>query len=173
MKPIEEIPFLTTHLNQWVKKNKNALLPPVNNKILWEGKDFIVMIIGGPNQRKDFHVNEGEEFFYQMKGNISLRIMTENGPKDLSILEGETYLLKALIPHSPQRPPHSIGMVIERKRNPGEKDGFIWYCEKCNSKLYEKYIILKNIETQLPKIFKSYAENKKFQHCKKCGFINE
>ena len=94
-------------------------------------REFIVMVIGGPNARTDYHVNQGEEFFYQVEGNIVLKVIDDGKPVDIPIKEGEIFLLPGGVPHSPQRPAGSIGLVVERRRKPGELDAFHWYCQGC------------------------------------------
>jgi len=103
------------------------------------------MVVGGPNTRKDFHWEEGEEFFYQIEGDITLRIHDGEKIVDIPIREGEVFLLPPRVPHSPQRPANTVGLVIERKRRPGELDGFMWFCENCGEKLYEEYFQLTDI----------------------------
>ena len=159
------------NLKNWVNQKRPFLKPPINNKMIWKDREFIVMIVGGPNQREDYHINEGEEFFYQIEGDIVLRIMQDESPCDLPIKEGEIFLLPPSIPHSPQRPAKSIGMVIERKRREGEKDGFAWYCLKCHHPLYLKHIELKNIEKDLPLVFEGFYKHKSHHVCKKCGTL--
>lgn len=158
---------------QWIEENKSTLKPPVNNKEIYPGGDFIVMIIGGPNERKDYHYNETAEFFYQIKGDIVLKVIENNQPKDIPIREGEIYLLQPKTLHSPQRPADTIGLVIEQKRAPENKDGFVWFCENCGEKLYEEYFKLQNIVTQLPEIFNRFYSTPEHCTCKKCGTIME
>ena len=111
--------------------------PPVGNKCVYEDSDFIVMVVGGPNSRKDYHFDESEEFFYQVEGDITLKVIENDKPRDIPIRQGEIFLLPPHVPHSPQRPANTVGLVIERKRTPGELDGFQWYCEKCGAELSE------------------------------------
>ena len=158
------------NLHKWIDDNRELLKPPVGNKQLYiKNDDFIVMIVGGPNARKDYHYNEGEELFYQIEGNITLKIIENGEPVDIEIKEGEMFLLPPKIPHSPQRTAGSIGLVIERYRNDKEKDGFLWYCESCNQKLYEEYFVLTDIVTQLPKVMKTYYNSTTLRTCKKCN----
>src|SRR6478609_10318086 len=118
------------NLRKWINENRHLLKPPVGNQQIYKAnEDFIVMVVGGPNSRKDFHYNRGEELFYQIEGDITVRIYEENKIKDISIKEGDLFLLPAKVPHSPQRKANTIGLVIERYRNSSEKDGFIWFCE--------------------------------------------
>src|SRR4051812_14101735 len=160
------------NFKKWIDENRHLLKPPVGNKVVWKDREFIVMAVGGPNERTDFHVNQGEEFFFQLEGNMTLKIMDQQGKmRDIKIREGDVYLLPANTPHSPQREAATVGLVIERKRRPEEKDGLQWYCEKCQSKLYEEYFHLTNIETQFPAVFERYY-NSEHVNCKKCGHKN-
>ena len=157
------------NFKKWIDNNRNLLKPPVCNKVVWEDSDFIIMVVGGPNTRKDYHVDEGEEFFYQIEGNMTLKIIKENKPENIEIKEGEIFLLPPLVPHSPQRFKNTVGLVIERKRTADELDGFQWYCDNCHKLLYEKFIVLTDIVKQLPPIFKSFWENKDARICKYCS----
>ena len=125
------------NLKSWVDENRDLLKPPVGNKMVYRDQEFLVMVVGGPNMRKDFHVEEGEEFFYQIEGDITLRIMEQGKPRDIPIREGDIFLLPPRVPHSPQRPANTIGMVIERVRKEGELDHLRWYCESCGEVLYD------------------------------------
>ena len=131
--------------------------------------DLIVMVVGGPNARKDYHVDEGEEFFYQVEGDIVLKVVENGVPKDIPIRQGEIFLLPPLVPHSPQRPAATVGLVIERKRAEGELDGFQWYCEQCGNKLYEEFVPITDIVKQLPPIFERFYGSSENCVCKKCG----
>ena len=167
----EEI-YSPLNFKKWIEQNRHLLKPPVGNKVIWTDREFIVMVVGGPNERTDFHVNTGEEFFYQIEGNMTLKIMTPEGKmKDVRITEGDIYLLPANTPHSPQREANTVGLVIERQRKAGEKDGLLWFCEKCLTKLYAEFFVLTNIETQFSAVFERYynSENTK---CKSCGHQN-
>ena len=161
------------NFKKWINENRDLLKPPVCNKVVYEDTEFIIMVVGGPNTRKDYHVDEGEEFFYQLEGNMTLRIMENNKPKDININEGEIFLLSAKIPHSPQRFKNTIGLVVERKRTKRELDGFQWYCDSCNTLLYEKFFPLTNIEKDLPPVFDTFWENIESRTCSSCGDILE
>jgi 3-hydroxyanthranilate 3,4-dioxygenase len=162
------------NLNAWIEEHRDQLRPPVGNiQVYKDNKDFIVMIVGGPNARKDYHYNEGEELFYQIKGDIVVKIIDDGEPKDIHIKEGEMWLLPPKTPHSPQRGPNTIGLVVERYRYTSEDDGFLWFCEKCNSKLYEEYLPLKDIVQQLPVVMGNYYENKAHCTCRNCGHVME
>ena len=161
------------NFKKWINENRDLLKPPVCNKVVYEDTEFIIMVVGGPNIRKDYHVDEGEEFFYQLEGNMTLRIMENNKPRDININEGEIFLLSAKIPHSPQRFKNTIGLVVERKRTKRELDGFQWYCDSCNTLLYEKFFPLTNIEKDLPPVFDTFWENIESRTCSSCGDILE
>jgi 3-hydroxyanthranilate 3,4-dioxygenase len=162
------------NLKKWILENKHLLKPPVGNQQIYKSNDdFIVMVVGGPNARKDFHYNEGEELFYQLEGNINLQIFENSKIIDIPINEGEMFLLPPRVPHKPQRPANTVGLVIERYRKKGEKDGFMWFCENCGNKLYEEYIDLEDIVQQLPVVMNKFYSSKELRTCKKCDFIME
>lgn len=162
------------HLQRWIDEHRHLLRPPVGNQQVYkENDDYIVMVVGGPNTRKDFHYNEGEELFYQLEGSIILRVIEDGKPRDIKIREGEMFLLPPRIPHSPQRPANTIGLVIERYRHKDEKDGFMWYCENCHNKLHEEYFELTDIVTQLPEVMKNFYDSKELRTCNQCGAIME
>ena len=160
------------NFKQWIDEHRHLLKPPVGNQQVFKGNDdFIVMVVGGPNARKDYHYNEGEEFFYQLEGDIVLKIIEDGKPVDIPIKEGEIFLLPPRVPHSPQRPANTVGLVIERYRKPGEKDGFLWFCENCGNKLYEEYTDVTDIVEQLPKIMNNFWESEERRTCNVCGTV--
>ncbi len=161
------------NFKKWIDENRNLLKPPVSNKVVYKDTEFIVMVVGGPNARKDYHYNESEEFFYQIEGDIVVGIQEDGKAVDVPIKEGEIFLLPPRVPHSPRRGANSIGLVIERQRRGGEKDGLMWFCEKCNTKLYEEHFALTNIMTQFQEVFGRYYGSKDNCTCKKCGHVME
>ena len=159
---------------QWIDDNRHLLKPPVGNQQVYtENDNFIVMVVGGPNTRKDYHYNETEEFFYQMEGDIVLRIQEDGKPVDIPIKEGDIFLLPPKVPHSPQRPANSIGLVMEMRRNHGETDGFMWFCDSCNHKLYEEFLHLEDIVKQLPPIMNKFYASEENRTCDNCGSVME
>lgn len=162
------------NIKKWIDENRHLLKPPVGNQQIYKGNDdFIVMVVGGPNSRKDYHYDEGEEFFYQLEGDITLKIIEDGVPRDIQIKEGEIFLLPPRVPHSPRRPANTIGIVIERYRKEGEKDGLIWHCENCGNKLYEEYTEINDIVSQLPPIMERFWTNPAHTTCQKCGTVME
>ena len=164
-----EKPF---NLNKWIDENRSILKPPIGNKNLYnKAGDFIVMVVAGPNSRKDFHYNESEELFYQIEGNINILTQQNNKLVNIKVNEGDMFLLPAKIPHSPVRPKGSIGLVIEKVRTNKDKDGLIWFCENCNEKIFEEYFHLKNIEKDFNPVFKKFYNSEFLRKCKNCNFI--
>jgi 3-hydroxyanthranilate 3,4-dioxygenase len=161
------------NIKQWIDENRHLLKPPVGNKQIYEDTDFIVMVVGGPNARKDYHYNESEEFFYQIEGDITVRIQEEGKSVDMHIHEGDIFLLPPKVPHSPIRGANTVGLVIEKKRTETEIDALQWYCEKCNHKLYEEQFMLKNIETAFKSIFEKYYGSLDLRTCSECGSVME
>tara|TARA_Y100001970_G_scaffold147728_1_gene181342 strand:+ start:19125 stop:19631 length:507 start_codon:yes stop_codon:yes gene_type:complete len=161
------------NFKEWIEKNRDKLKPPVCNQVVYENTEFIIMVVGGPNIRKDYHVDEGEEFFYQIEGDMTLKIIKDEEVHDINIKQGEIFLLPPLVPHSPQRYENTVGLVIERKRHDNELDGFQWYCDSCNNLLYEKFFYLENIVTQLPVIFDDFWKNDIYRTCQKCNHYLE
>lgn len=162
------------NLNKWIEENKELLKPPVGNKQVYVGNDdFIVMIVGGPNGRNDYHWEDGEELFYQLKGDITVRIINESGKReDIPIREGEMFLLPPHVPHSPQRPADSIGLVIERTRREGEIDKLIWFCDACDQKLFEAGFPLEDIGSQIKAAIEDYRAHPDRQKCAHCGHVS-
>ncbi len=161
------------NLNQWIEENRDLLKPPVANKNLYrDAGDYIVMIVGGPNARKDYHYNETEELFYQLEGEIEVHIQEEGQKKTMQLKAGDMYLHPAKVPHSPVRKEGSIGLVIERKRNdlPG-KDGLLWFCDNCNTKLHEVYFPLHDVEKDFLSHFKDFYGSLDKRTCKNCGTV--
>jgi 3-hydroxyanthranilate 3,4-dioxygenase len=159
------------NLQHWIDENRDLLKPPIGNKNLYkEAGDFIVMVVGGPNARKDYHFNESEELFYQVEGNITVRIQYEGKAQDIEIKEGEMFLLPARVPHSPIRGENTVGLVIERVRSGTElTDGLFWFCEKCNTELKQYRFKLENIEKDFIPRFKAFYSSKELRTCKSCG----
>jgi len=162
------------NLREWIEEHRHLLKPPVGNQQIYlNAGDFIVMVVGGPNSRKDFHYNESEELYYQLDGDIVVRIVEDGRIVDLPIKAGDMFLLPGKVPHSPQRGPDSIGLVIEKVRKGKEIDGFLWFCENCHEKLYEEYFELTDIVAQLPPVMERFYSDVEKCTCKHCGTVME
>jgi 3-hydroxyanthranilate 3,4-dioxygenase len=159
------------NLFRWIDENRERLVPPVGNKLLFQDSAFIVMAVGGPNSRRDFHHDPSEEFFFQVEGDMLLKTVQDGRLTDVPIRQGEVFLLPPNVPHSPQRPAGSVGIVVERRRNPDELDGFSWYCEHCGHCLHLQRVAVRNIETQLPQIFSRFYSNILLRTCGVCGTV--
>ena len=159
------------NLQQWIDEHRHLLKPPVGNKCIVDG-DFIVMVVGGPNARTDYHFEDGPEWFYQLEGEMLLKLQVDGKVVDVPIHAGEMFYLPPHIAHSPQRMPDSIGLVIERKRLPNEQDALMWFCENCNEKLFEQFFHLENIETQFSVVFATFYSSKILRTCNNCGVVH-
>lgn len=157
------------NFKKWIDENRHLLKPPVNNKVVYKDTEFIVMVVGGPNSRKDYHFNESEEFFYQLEGDIIVKIQEDGKSVEVPIKEGEIFLLPPKVPHNPVRFANTVGLVIERRRREGEKDGLMWFCEKCNNKLFDEYFTLTDITTQFQATFEKFYNSEKLRTCTNCG----
>jgi len=160
-------------LQSWLDEHRHLLKPPVANKQIWQNAEFIVMAVGGPNARKYFHYNEGEEFFYQLEGEITVWIQEDGKKVGIPLKAGDVFLLPARVPHSPARTEGSLGLVIERRRQAQEKDGLLWFCEQCNHLLFEAYFPLTNIEQDFKAVFDRFYGSKELRTCQSCGFEME
>ncbi|NJN49865.1 MAG: 3-hydroxyanthranilate 3,4-dioxygenase [Polaribacter sp.] len=145
------------NFKKWIDEHRHLLKPPVGNKVVWKDADVIVMVVGGPNNRTDYHYNETPEFFYQIEGDIVLKVIDNGKQKDIHIKEGEIFVLPPKVPHSPQRGTNTVGLVIEYPRPKGIKDKLQWYENDGNLK-YEEEFTLENIETDMPAIFDRYYQ---------------
>jgi 3-hydroxyanthranilate 3,4-dioxygenase len=161
------------NLKAWIAEHRELLKPPVGNKMVWRDSEFLVMVVGGPNRRKDFHIEEGEEFFYQIEGDIVVRIIEDGQTRDVAVNEGDIFLLPAGVPHSPQRPAGSVGLVVERVRKPGELDHLRWYCESCGAVLYDAAFQLEDLGAQLKPIIEDFYADAAKRTCAACSTVME
>ena len=163
------------NLPKWINENKDLLKPPVGNKNIYVASgDYIVMIVGGPNARKDYHYNETEELFYQLEGEITVYIQEDGQKKAMKLSAGDMYLHPAKVPHSPARSEGSVRLVIERKRaGKGFTDGLPWYCDNRNHKLHEVYFELRDIEKDFLPHFTEFFTSEEKRTCKQCGTVME
>jgi len=156
-------------LLQWAEQHKHEMKPPVSNKYLYDGEDFFVMLIQGPNSRNDFHVTNSEEFFYQLKGDIVVRIIEDGRIKDVPLREGETFFVPGNVPHSPTRPPGTLGMVVERRRPPGEMEHLQFYCDNCQQLVHDLEFDCKDIVNHFAQAMEDFWADPELSTCRNCG----
>lgn len=163
------------NLNKWIDDNRHLLKPPVGNKNIYSlSDDYIVMVVAGPNARKDYHYNETEELFYQLEGSIKVIVQDEGERKEMELHAGDMYLHPGKVPHSPVRAEGSIGLVVERKRaGKGFTDGLLWFCDNCNHKLHEVYFELIDIEKDFLPHYRHFYGSEELRTCNKCGHVME
>lgn len=169
MNTLEPINFAT-----WIEEHRHLLKPPVGNRQVFPaGDDFIVMVVGGPNQRTDFHVDPYEEVFYQVEGNMHVNVETPDGPARVDIRAGYMWVLPRNLPHSPQRPDAgSIGIVFERVREEGSPENFRWYCNECNAVVHDVELQVRDIVADLPPVFEAFYASEAARTCPNCGALH-
>jgi 3-hydroxyanthranilate 3,4-dioxygenase len=165
-------PLDPINLWKWINDNKEAMRPPVGCKTIWPGQDFIVFVSQGPNTRNDYHVNPTEEWFLQLKGDAYVKIIENGKSRNVILREGESFLIPSWVPHSPQRPAGTIGLVVEYKRPPGQKDALRFYCEQCHTLVYEEHWELANIDLDLARIMHNFWGGPEARRtCPTCGKV--
>jgi len=162
----------TFHLKRWVEENKDLFSPPFKtNRLLVHHQDFLVMILRGPNVRLDFHIEPGDEFFYQVEGDMELHLKPEGKKREVvRIREGEIFLCPANLPHSPRRPENTWGLVIERKRRPDENEEFVWFCERCDAKVLSRAVVQSDVGGQVAKVYAEFNADPALRTCSSCGY---
>jgi 3-hydroxyanthranilate 3,4-dioxygenase len=158
------------NLHAWVAEHRHLLKPPVGNAPIWNG-DFLVMVVGGPNQRRDYHVNPGGELFFQVEGDIVLKIIEDGQPRDVPIREGEMFLLPAGVPHSPQRPAGTVGLVVEQPKYARGQHHLRWYCRNCGNVLHDVAFEPVDLGKQLKAMIEEFNGNTALRTCRKCGAV--
>lgn len=161
------------HFQRWIEENRHLLKPPVGAKKVFEDADFIVMVVGGPNARKEYHINSGEELFLMLEGDMVLKVVDDGEFKDIAIREGEIFLLPGGVPHSPQRKANTVGLVVERPRFDGERDGMRWYCESCGDVLHETDFEVVNFLQQMNDAIALVHGSEELRTCTSCGAVME
>jgi 3-hydroxyanthranilate 3,4-dioxygenase len=157
-------------LHAWVEENRHLLKPPVGNACIWNS-NFLVMVVGGPNQRTDYHVNPGEELFYQIEGDIVLKIIEDGQPRDIRIREGEIFLLPSKVPHSPQRPANTVGLVVEQPKAFKENHHLRWYCRQCGAVVHDADFVPADIGKQIKSMIEKFTGSEELRTCKACKAV--
>ncbi len=163
---------LPLNLNSWIAEHRALLSPPTGAKTIWEDTDFIVTVVGGPNARADFHDDPLEELFFQVEGDITLRVIDEGKHRDIAVREGEIYLLPPHVRHSPQRPAGTVGMIVERRRGPGVIDAFEWYCEGCGHRMARREVSVASLAEDVTAMVEAWLGDEALRTCKSCGHLN-
>ena len=163
--------FASINLQSWVAENRHLLKPPVGNKPIWDGGDFLVMVVGGPNQRSDYHVNPGGELFYQIEGDIVLKIMEDGQPRDVPIRQGDLFLLPAGVPHSPQRPQGTVGLVVEVPKYAKGTHHLRWYCRNCNAVLHDATFEPVDLGKQIKSLIEQFKASADLRTCRACKAV--
>lgn len=156
-------------ISKWIEENRHLLKPPVGARKVFENAEFIIMIVGGPNTRKEYHINHGEEFFWMLEGDMVLKVVDDGEFRDIPIREGEVFLLPGGVPHSPQRKADTVGLVVERPRFGDEQDGMRWYCESCGEILYEEFFVVDDFLGQMNAAIERVHGSEQLRTCKACG----
>jgi len=119
------------NLQQWIEENRGNW---GRRRTVWEDSDFITVVHRGPNRGKQFHINEGDEIFYQLEGELNFHYINSSDKREVLVLKpGEMFLLPANVPHSPRREEGSWTLVVERKRRPDKIDRWVWFCKSATT----------------------------------------
>ncbi len=163
--------FTKVQLQRWIDENRDDW---GQRRHIWENSDFTCMVTIGPNARKDFHVNPGDEFFQQLEGDLNLYYMTPEGKQELAVVgPGEVFLLPSGVPHSPRRGPGSWTLVVERKAHPGEVHYSQWYCDKCGHKLHETSRAYGEVSEPPERKVELLRADEKLRTCGDCGCVSD
>jgi 3-hydroxyanthranilate 3,4-dioxygenase len=160
------------NFQKWISEHQHLLKPPVGNQKVFEDADMTVQVVGGPNERTDYHDDPVEEFFYQLKGDMVLKVVDDGQFYDVPIREGDVFMLPPHVPHSPQRPPGSVGLVVEAKRQEGELDGFNWYCFSCRALVHRVEVQVAHLVKDLPPLYQAFYDDERARICPNCGTIH-
>ena len=158
------------NLGAWIDEHRHLLQPPVGNVCVWNSH-FLVMVVGGPNARTDYHINPGEELFYQVEGDIVLRVIDGGQVKDIPIRQGELFLLPSGVPHSPQRPAGTVGLVIEQPKAHAEEHHLRWFCG-CGAVLHDVAFHPADIGKQIKEALAGFRADPALRTCKACGAVH-
>lgn len=158
-------------LNKWIEENKDNFKPPRGSKALFRDKQLLIIVVGGPNVRGDFHVTDSPEFFYQLKGDIVIEYFEDGKRLKTVVKEGEVALMPSMVPHSPQRPAGTIGLVIERVRRPDDADGFHWHCNRCDAQLHQAEKWDGKVLKDAIELTKEFESSEQLRTCNQCGYV--
>ncbi len=163
---------LPLNLAKWIEEHRDDLRPPVGAKTIWPDTDFIVTVVGGPNDRPDYHDDPLEEIFYQLTGDMTLKVFDDGARRDIPIREGELFLLPPHVLHSPQRPADTVGLIVERTRAAGLVDGFEWFCDACDARVHRAEVHVAGLEQGVNDVLAAYGADPAQRTCDACGHVN-
>ena len=164
-------PLVARDLWRWIEENRHSFEPPVGNKVVWEDSQFTAMVVRGPNARRDFHVDPSDEIFYMLRGDMTLEYMQNGARHSQVIREGGLLLVPALTPHAPHRPADSWGLVVEVKRDSGQNESLLWFCDRCDARLHEVTMHVGDIEKDLKAAIERFDASAELRTCKRCGHV--
>ena len=165
--------FRPFDFGRWIDERRDLLKPPVGNRLVFEEAGMTVMVVGGPNRRVDFHDDPVEEFFYQLEGDMILKVAEGRRIYDVPVRAGEVFMLPPHVRHSPQRPaPGSVGLVVEAPRVAGVLDGFEWFCFECGALVHRVELPVCNIVADLPPLFEAFYADQAARTCSECGALH-
>jgi len=160
------------NFHAWIDANAHLLKPPVGNKLVFEDAGMVVQVVGGPNQRVDFHDDPVEEFFYQLKGDMVLKLHEGGQIHDVPIRQGEVFMIPPHLRHSPQRPlAGSVGLVVESARAPGAQDAFEWFCFGCGALVHRIEVVVTDIVKDLPPLYEAFYNSTALRTCGRCEAV--
>jgi 3-hydroxyanthranilate 3,4-dioxygenase len=161
------------NLARWIEEHSHLLKPPVGNQMVFEDAGMVVMVVGGPNQRVDFHDDPGEEFFYQLRGDMVLKLAEAGRIYDVPIREGEVFLLPPHLRHSPQRPIAGyVGLIVESPRGPVDNDGFEWFCFECGALVHRVEINAAGLGQRSATAICGLYGDLSARTCRECGSVH-
>ncbi|KAH7252117.1 3-hydroxyanthranilic acid dioxygenase-domain-containing protein [Fusarium tricinctum] len=158
------------HYEFRLEENSHLLQPPINNYCVYN-EDFTVMIVGGPNARTDYHINQTPEWFYQYKGAMMLKVVDDGNFRDIIIREGDMFLLPGNTPHNPVRFANTVGVVLEQRRPEDSLDRMRWYCGSCSEIVHEAAFHCTDLGTQIKAAVEDFKSNEDKRTCSKCGTL--
>jgi 3-hydroxyanthranilate 3,4-dioxygenase len=165
--------LFTRDVLKWVEENRSRTDKPLmsHERVWYNG--FLVMLFDGPTpkDRCDFHINTSPEFFYQLVGDMQCRVIENGRFRDITVKEGEMFMLPANEPHLNSRVQGSLGIVLHQTRAPGAKDSIVWYCENCCNQLYRADYIFEDLKAQLPIFVRKFLADEALRTCDACGTV--
>lgn len=162
------------NLNMWINDHRDELKPPVGNKVIWKDSQMMVMVIGGPNHRNDYHITPSPEFFHQLQGDMLLKLIDDDGTRlDVPLREGDVYMIPPYVPHRPVRKANTMGLVVEYERPEGETDHFVWFCDQCDEKIHDIEFYLTQLDEDIKPRFEEFYASEDLRTCKTCGTVKE